>query len=157
MRNAMKAIIGATTIVCTVFLAAGCGSSTAPEDIQSVTVWFHNPFPPAAEQEEQSFTLSADELRDFKQLCPNLSRTKGPGCDSVAPSFWFEVSYVDGDIVRGQCCCKSLRTFDPDGNIDAPGLEDFLVERIKSRAGTLDWGEALKDSGNPSYGRRTGE
>ena len=127
-------------LVLALCVVVGCRSSMPPESIQQVRIDYYNPFSPEDGQKPQSFDLSEDELAEFRTLCPDLSKTNGPGCDAVFPQFFFTVHYQDGRSVRAQLC-HSIRTYDPDGTLDAPpGLEPFLIEAIRARAGKLEWG-----------------
>jgi len=138
----MKTIRITVLIAGTAILIAGCGGGP-PDQIESVTVLYFNPFPPQGEPKEQSFQLTVEELKEFTNLCPDLNKTKGPGCPSYVPPFTFKVRYGNGKTIGVQFCGKSLRTFDPSGNLDAPeGLHEFLIKTIEVRAGKLDWGKA---------------
>ena len=140
----MRTLLTAALLAITTLIATGC-RNLPPDEIQRVTVSFYNPFPPEAVQPPTVFDFSADELRQFRRLCPDLAKTKGPGCESVSPPFTFSVHYRDGQSVKAQFCGDSIRTIDPGGNLDPPpGLRDFLLKTIQARTGELNWGNAIK-------------
>ena len=141
----MKTIHMAVLTVSMVFLVAGCGSPS-PDQVIDVTVSY---LTPQTGLESQSFHLTDKELKEFKNLCPDLNKTKGPGCKSVYPFFTFAVRYGNGKTIETQFCCGELRTFHPNGNLDAPkGLYEFLTKAIESRAGNLGWMKARDPSEN---------
>lgn len=96
-------------------LAAGCGKTSeptptptaaseaalAPKDLTAVELWAWATFPPQGGEAPKRFTLTAEELKAFAAVAPDLTKAEAHDCDCGVPPFGVKLVYGAGQEAEG--------------------------------------------------------